>query len=814
MQRLIINNIQIELEPSKPIARTLQVNDIASLNNRQANFTPTFSIPRTANNIKAFEKLGIIGINSQVPYQRNEAYYYAESGECLIYKGWAVITATEKAFRCNLYDGAIDLYKAIENATLANLPLDEINHVKTLENVVDSINGLTTYKYIIADYNGKALYDGNKINIDYLVPSVPVSYLWDKIFDFYGFTYSGTVFNSFAFQNWYMSFPKGIGSTEPDEEYFDGSGEAPPYQIEFLTQKSKRRYFVFDTPALSNGTTIFNQKHTKPNTAGLYRLEVSGSIDIFSIFTNNCKLNYALNTDAFDNPNNITTFTEIATIPVNNGTQTVSVNILVQLQESDSISFFLRSNQLINSTSGSLNFKLSKVESSNIDFTGVFIDLKTKDFFNEVLTRFGLTPFKDKYTNNITFKTLYEILQDSDTIDWSSKFDSVNSESYAYGSYAQVNNFVYKYNDNESDYYNGSINIENVNLPDTKDAIKSVIYAPDRVRTNELFKSTNVYRLWNKEPKEDGTVNYKSLDKRFYFMRIENFIFPEAVTIGSETLAVETTIGQAPYESFFKLPFNDVIQDYYLPIYQILNNAKIINANIFLKEQDIVNIDFSKLVWIKQLGNYFLLNKIMNFQGNGITKCELIKVDYVPIITQDFNDLPLAVNDEYEVNNFDVIQLNVLDNDFLGFEPTEIISFDDSGLTSGTITNNGTSLTFTPNGIFDVNETFTYTIRDFLLNESTATVTLNVVEAIIEDGFRTLGFISSVGICDNEDFLTCKFKLAISGIIQDGDICLNNDETPFDGNDFNYRVYLDSVPTDSYSIVIDDNGVITVNNLC
>lgn len=631
MSRLIINNIQIELEPSKPIARTLQVNDISNLQNRQANFSPTFSIPRTAKNIKAFANLGIIGTSSQTPYQRNNAYYYAENGECLIYNGWAIITSTEKEFRCNLYDGIIDLYKAIENQTLANLPLTEINHVKTLDNIIDSFNGDTKYKYIIADYNGKALYDGTKINIDYLVPSVPVSYLWDKIFEYYGFTYTGSVFNTFNFQNLYMTFPKGIGSTVPDVEYFSGDGEAVPVTISGITFNSKRRFFDFDTSTLSNGATIYNDRNVYVNTAGLYRLEITGTIDIDSIFFNTgfATINYAFNTDGILNPNDVTNFTAVTAVLVNDGSQSVNVNLLLTLDEIQSISFFLKASYNITGVTSSLNFKLSKVESQSIDFEGAFIDLKTKDFVNEILTRFALTPFKDKYTNNITFKTLYETLQDADVVDWTNKFDSVNSESYAYGNYAQENNFRYKYNDSESDYNNASINVENVNLPDAKDVIKSVIYSPEKEKTNELYKETNVYKLWDKTIKDDGSVTYKSLDKRFYFMRLDNFIFPSNKIIGSETLQEETTIAQAPFESFFKLQFNDVIQDYYLPIYQILNNAKIISANIFLKEQDIINIDFSKLYWIEQLGNYFLLNKINNFSSNGITKCELIKVDYV-----------------------------------------------------------------------------------------------------------------------------------------------------------------------------------------
>jgi len=633
MGRLIINNILIELEPSKPIARTLQVNDIANLQNRQANFTPTFSIPRTANNIRAFANLGIIGANSQTPYQRNNAYYYAESGECLVYNGWAIITATEKEFRCNLYDGVIDFYKAIENDTLAILPLDEINHIKTLDNVVDSINGLTTYKYILADYNGKALYDVDKINIDYLVPSTPVSYLWDKIFEYYGFTYSGSVFDTFNFQNLWMSFPKGTTSTIADDEMFDSSDITYPPE----GGANKSRYFKYDTYTIDTPLTLFNDRHVIFPEPGTYRLEITGDISILTVSTREFSINLSKNQQANTNSADISSYTTLVTHPTS-GTHTININQLITVDSDESLCLFIRATASIYFANNNLNVKISKVESSTIDFEGAFIDLKTKDFLNEILTRFSLTPFKDKYSNNIVFKTLQEVLQDTDVVDWSNKFDSVNSESYAYGSYAQQNLFRYKYNDAESDYNNGSINVENVNLQDSKDVIKSVIYSPEKTKTNVLPKETNTYKLWNKEPKDDGSVTYKSLDKRFYFLRADNYIFDSAVTIGSETLATEITIAQAPFESFFKLPFTDVIQDYYLPIYQILNNAKIINANIFLKEQDVINIDFSKLYWIEQLGNYFLLNKIVNFQGNGKTKCELIKVDYVAQLATSTDD--------------------------------------------------------------------------------------------------------------------------------------------------------------------------------
>lgn len=650
MAKLIINSIEIELQPSKPIARTLQVNDIATLNNRQANFTATFSISKTANNQKAFSLLGMVGTNSNIPYQKNECYYYSDSGECLVYKGWAIISATAKDYKCNIYDGNIDLYKAIENTTLNALDLTDINHFKTLDNVIDSFNNLTVYKYILADYNGKALFDTNKINIDYLVPSVPVSWLWNKIFEFYGFTYTGSVFDTFNFQNLYMTFPKGVGSTLPDVVVYESD------DLQFANNTTRQALFGKSSAYLKQITNTTNDLqqitsdiHFKPVQDGLHRIEIGGEIratrlvdyrpiggGIYAVPVQ-CEIWLAKNAEGITNSDDVTLLQLLQTnIGFDNSTAptVLNINSIIDLSTNDSFCIIIRVKNALRNLKDiievqPITMSISKVESQTIDFSGAFLDFKTKDFLNEVLTRFGLTPFKDKYSNNYKFLTLYELLQNNEVVDWSSKFIEQTNESYVYGNYAQKNDLTYKYNDNESDYYNGSLLIDNVNLADNKKVISSNIYAPEKLRSNELPKETNVYKLWNKEVKDDGSVTYKSLDKRFYFLRADNHIFESAVTIGSETLLTETTIGQAPFESFFKLPFNDIVQDYYLPMYQILNKSRVIDANIFLNEQDIINIDFSKLYWIEQLNSYFILNKINNFTQKGITKCELIKVDYV-----------------------------------------------------------------------------------------------------------------------------------------------------------------------------------------
>jgi hypothetical protein len=631
--RLIINGYTFELDNKSKISQTKQVNDLLDLSDRQTNYTNAFGLPKTPGNIKKMKMLGVVGNDSNVPYQRNETFLFGNTGECFVYKGWCVINETNDVYKIAVYDGFIDFHKAIENTFLSDLDLAEINHVKNLTNVVASWDVDSPYKYILADYNGKALYDANKINIDYLVPSAKVSYLWDKIFEQYGFTYEGGVFNTFNFQNLWMSFPKGTTSTIADDEMFDSS------DITYLPEggDNKSRYFKYNTYTIDAPLTLFNYKHIIFPESGTYRLEITGDISILTLSTREFSINLSKNQQSNTNSADISSFTTLVTHPTS-GSHTIGINQLITIDSDESLCLFIRATASIYFANNNLNVKISKVESSTIDFEGAFLDFKTKSFINEVMWRFGLTPYTDKYSKHIKFLTLQEVLQTSEIVNWSQKngyFHKLLSEKYIYGSYAQNNIMSYQYNNDLSDYYNGSLKIENVNLDDSKTIIDSQIYAPEKVKTNPFGKETNIYKLWNKEIKDDGNVTYKALDKRFYFMRFDNYTFNDPVTIGSETLSEETIITEAPFESFFKLNFNDIIQDYYNSIYQILNKSKVIIAEIFLNEADVVNIDFKKLYYIEELSNYFILNKVPNFTDNGLVKCELIRVKYSPFIEED-----------------------------------------------------------------------------------------------------------------------------------------------------------------------------------
>jgi hypothetical protein len=56
--------------------------------------------------------------------------------EAIIYNGRGVINETNDFYNLTIYDGNIDLYKAIENTTLGDLNLTGLTHTKMLQQLL------------------------------------------------------------------------------------------------------------------------------------------------------------------------------------------------------------------------------------------------------------------------------------------------------------------------------------------------------------------------------------------------------------------------------------------------------------------------------------------------------------------------------------------------------------------------------------------------------------------------------------------------------------------------------------------------------
>ena len=600
--------------------------------------------------------LTLPGNNSAIPYQKNECSLYSESGACFIYKGWAIITDGGDSYEAVLYDGIIDLYKTFENKTLAELDFSDLQHPKNVTQVKLSWDINKPYRYILADYNGDT---GNtngqlpEVDIDYLVPSVNIAWLWNLIFSTFNIGYKGAVFNMQEFKNLWLTYPQGISSGDSAVDIFESSdcgykssgGAVLTYYIGYNSWETNEIVAAIDN------------RHLKVAESGYYRVEISGNVETVALgfqYPKKFKLYLGRNSQ-YTPPHQV----QQSVLLADNITpgEDFSLQGTIHLNTYDTVCVLLGKASNTSSSNGfyisevnALSVKLIKVEQNKYDFRQVFSEFSIKDFMTEIVQRFGLTIFKNKYENTYEFLTLQEQLQTAETENWSKKFSKTISEKYTYGSYARQNWLRYSYNDKEGNYNDGFLDIDNTSLEAAKDIFKSKIYSPEKFSSNYLNARHNIYKLWEKETEqEDGieTVKYKPLDKRFYLMRAENIT--QEVRVKSTALEEELQVTNLWVENYWKLPFYDIIQGFYNPLRQILKNAVITTAELYLTEADIANLDLRKLYYIEQLAGYFIINKINNYIPGKPVKCDLVKVNYsAPVTVQP----PAIAIHKVVVNNY------------------------------------------------------------------------------------------------------------------------------------------------------------------
>lgn len=642
---LYINGYLIDVRSDK-VTQTKQVNDIGKLSDRQSSFTNKFKAPPTANNLRAFDKLGITGSNSNVPYQKNEAYLFdADNGECLVYKGWANIEQYSPVdFEIDVRDGIIDFYKAIENKTLSQVGISDLNHLKNLDAVVntwDVSEGLP-YCYMIADYNGKLYYDGSTLNVDYLIPSAWVKFLWNRIFDFFGFTYSGDIFETEDFDNLWMTYPKPVGSMDQQIEIINQQTYLSPlsYVTTMPLPGGGLEYYSVYEPSLlqqcfsepaaeSVSQGDGNCRLIDVAESGLYQFKLYGAIN----FPVNESANYGISLTRRTIGGTTTTFESI----INNFTGPASIDMVYNFNVADNevVGLMLMNGDIpFSSTSlgtgpadGNLTITFSQILGDNVNFEEALLEFQVTDFVGEVINQFSLTPFKDRYSKNIEFLTLSERMQ-LPIEDWSDKNPKKVGTKTKLDNYGQQSWFRYKYNQDNADYNDGKFLIDNKNLEDSKPVFQSKLFTIEKEKTVIAGLPLNIYKFWNKEVKDDGQVNYKGLENRFYFMRRKPHNFAMPIEVGSEVFGETTSVELAMVESYQGLRMQEIIQRRYSLMAGLLNKSKIETVEFNLSSLDVARFNFKPLIFVEQYATNFFVNKIMSFIKGKPTKCELIEVKY------------------------------------------------------------------------------------------------------------------------------------------------------------------------------------------
>jgi hypothetical protein len=245
---------------------------------------------------------------------------------------------------------------------------------------------------------------------------------------------------------------------------------------------------------------------------------------------------------------------------------------------------------------------------------------------------YGLTIQTDEVTKQI-FLTPLDILNDnlSKSVNWNEKINPSRTPvvKYKLGSYGQTNYFNYKKDDDvPEDLGRGSFNINDFQLPLTKDIIKlnsSAVESDFRI-LNEVTP-TIPFQVNEGSCFDKKNPRILLLDKVVKNSDWENTLNSD---VGSATVL--------PLCYFQKdgkldnLDFTSLINENYNVLTGIMDQFKFISAGFKLTEVDISNLDFTIPIYLDvhyseiHINGYFYINKISNFKKNENTKVDLIRL--------------------------------------------------------------------------------------------------------------------------------------------------------------------------------------------
>jgi len=609
---LIINGKTLELDGKAKIKYTKQISDIFNIAKVNASYTNSFNAPKTPHNAKILDFLGLVGASSEIPYQKTPVTL-RENGIELIKNGWLEVKETSDYYKINIIDGAIDFFKQIENLTLSDIDLSKLDHIKNPTTIRNSYTN-QYYRYILGDYGGRKHAEFNHFYTEYLVPSARYKYIIEQIFSYFGWQASGVYKNYNTYKNGWITYPKAIEETEG---VFEEVGDFKKYATNLISGlDSEIKVWSFKN---FNNTFLSEQNgHIKVQQTNKYRIKIKAKGYVH--YKTGVNYNFPV----------YPSFTEDGFMVTNTGVEK-QFEGMINANENIFFLFFSHPNLADYIHIDYFEVTIYRNKLTEVSFTKELKSIKITDIFNDFLRRYALTPIFDNEKRRITFYTLAERLNTNNALDWSDKLVGRDKETYLYGSYGQNNYFRHKYNDENQSFNDGVLRIDNKNLPSEKTLFQSPFYTFENTYVQVLGLWTPFYPIWETEIKEmsEGQLKpeYKSLDGRFYFVITQNRTLPGGITFRSEKKPEKWshTSGSVSVVSHIFTTFKELVVDNYADYKKILNQCKVHTFTMALSIVDIVNLDFTKPIYIQQEASYYLLNKV-EYQNGDLSKVEAVRV--------------------------------------------------------------------------------------------------------------------------------------------------------------------------------------------
>lgn len=687
----------IDLYDEEKIVQSFSLINIEDITKRESEYSNTFKVPRTNNNLQALDYIDFLNSNSLLPYSRLDCEILIDG--FIFKKGFISVESIEEDITLQFFTGNAGFYEIIKTKDLSDINTDNTSSLETtwnLTNVIAKRSASEGIFFPMIDYNGMPT-GTTTVDVRLLLPAFYRKTLMEAIVEDAGYTLINNISTNIEAYN-HDIIPTATNKLYNDQDTIDANhykgkditrnrmdafaikeiGDISITNFLFENYSTQNRFnldfvegneitftnvpnglsyftsnvtgdFIVNVNFNMNLSNTFRWRVLPGNTLDIPRFEATTTIKYF-FKINNRYVQFHQTANTYFNPT-----ATLATSLTTSFTDVINYSGKINVNKGDQVSIYMGVTCTVNDTgvnyvgmiasstviaqctlNDTFEIKLGDGLAFNgiVNPAGCLRDIKQSEFFKDTLIRYCLVPIVDEDNKKVT---LFEFSQIKDNInnavDWSGKLDETNESELTFkiDSYGQNN-----YLNHKDDKFvlqlpqgsNGIITIGNQNLELKKDIYESPFAASETV--NRLNGRKVMYIDLHDGVSLTTTESFKNdVQARTGYTAKSNFTV--TYTDGTTSTVVSSDI---PLTWFIDTSKNynagfQYLLDNSIDLIAILQNLKVVKADIRLNILDIINLNYFYPIYISEFNSYFFLSKINQFDytSNESTKVELIKLN-------------------------------------------------------------------------------------------------------------------------------------------------------------------------------------------
>lgn len=601
-------------------AMNYQVNDIAELTDRQADYSQQLKLPKSAKNRNIFGQIDIFGIVSDIPYKRLDCRLFLNDVVIAGVGSYLILDRVTEYFEVQILSGNANIFEILQNGSMSDIDLGYYQ----LGSVITGNYYQSNENYCLPE---ATFIKGGDVE---LTPTrrYPFAYLMNAVNKTIGKHGHTLVHN----------LPTSVNNLAISVSTFNVGNTLFISKLSFYGKPNIYGEIKISAQSQQGGVvTLREELYSAPNSTVVSHwytrytasydmtLNMRVVLDRYRYYTGLSSFNIR----KYNNNNQLLeTYMTGAYGSYNN-------NFIIELLTGEYIEVDAKKTNLTYEDKPGVIYINPPYVSIFVGFTAISVRNYNKvevgenlyispnigfekqlDLFKAFVQLFGLIVFTDAIEKKIYAFTLEKIYENKSIAkDWSRKLHKRNNVfDFELKNYAQTN--YIKLLDNQDDEATDStlFTVENENLEKTKD----------------------LFTIDFEAGIDNPIGNTYTEPKRVANIPIERVEGSEVSMEGCKNHLVEIIKADTSYVKYYAkhVKLSSFI-NYYKRLYDdILVRSKIIEAEFYLTEKDIEEYRSVKNempgcfvpVWIEKFGAYFYVNKIKNFISGKLTKVELIRL--------------------------------------------------------------------------------------------------------------------------------------------------------------------------------------------